>query len=612
MAARVEKMSVSLGLDMTGFKRGLDKASQTLRSVGRKMSVASAGIVTGFGAIIKQAAATGDAFHKMSLRTGETVEDLSALKFAAERSGTSIETVETGILRLARNMNDTAQGVGEAKDSFERLGVEVTDANGELRSGTDVMLDVADALQSVESDTEKAAIAAEIFGRSAGPKLLPLLKEGQGGIEALMAKAGELGGVMSTEMAADAAAFEDAMTDMKTAMAGVGREIASGLLPKLTTMATDVSEAFANMSESSRNSLLAIAAVLAASGPIMLGLGLVMAHPIMAGAAIALAGVGAIVVKFVEWRKETELLADALGDIGEDLDVQTLQARFNTVTEEMSNISKKMRETDRGLIHGRITYAKLGVELKTASDKAKELAEKLLQLRMSQLRLLKIPAGYGGPGDSGGGGGGGSGGGSGVDVDAPARPNVEIFHDEDPGIVDLEIADTELVDQPLLSVPRTIEEIDASFEGFGDKFGNIAADMAMGINNFGDAFQNVAKQILRDIIAVIAKAIIMQAVMSFIPGGAQISFGSRLASGFGKLLGLADGGIVTGPTMAMIGEGSESEAVLPLSRLSQLIDSPSSGGPREAVFVVDGRELARGVLPHMPGEMNRMGVRRGV
>ncbi|MGW0942898.1 phage tail tape measure protein [Streptomyces sp. NPDC002623] len=37
---------------------------------------------------------------------------------------------------------------------------------------------------------------------------------------------------------------------------------------------------------------------------------------------------------------------------------------------------------------------------------------------------------------------------------------------------------------------------------------------------------------------------------------------------------LADGGITTGPTLAMIGEGSEREAVLPLSRLEQLLSQP--------------------------------------
>jgi len=53
---------------------------------------------------------------------------------------------------------------------------------------------------------------------------------------------------------------------------------------------------------------------------------------------------------------------------------------------------------------------------------------------------------------------------------------------------------------------------------------------------------------------------------------------------------LAQGGIATGPTLAMIGEGSESEAVLPLSRLDQLLNSrtpaPSTGMVAPAAVVV--------------------------
>ncbi|MFD4320105.1 phage tail tape measure protein [Streptomyces sp. NPDC058548] len=39
---------------------------------------------------------------------------------------------------------------------------------------------------------------------------------------------------------------------------------------------------------------------------------------------------------------------------------------------------------------------------------------------------------------------------------------------------------------------------------------------------------------------------------------------------------LAEGGITTGPTLAMIGEGSEREAVLPLSKLDALINTPTA------------------------------------
>lgn len=45
---------------------------------------------------------------------------------------------------------------------------------------------------------------------------------------------------------------------------------------------------------------------------------------------------------------------------------------------------------------------------------------------------------------------------------------------------------------------------------------------------------------------------------------------SSAISGIKSLLGLADGGIVTRPTLAMVGEGGEAEAVIPLSRLGSM------------------------------------------
>jgi hypothetical protein len=50
---------------------------------------------------------------------------------------------------------------------------------------------------------------------------------------------------------------------------------------------------------------------------------------------------------------------------------------------------------------------------------------------------------------------------------------------------------------------------------------------------------------------------------------------------------LAAGGITTGPTMAMIGEGREQEAVLPLSKLQGLIDMGNNGG-RPIVLQING------------------------
>jgi len=46
-----------------------------------------------------------------------------------------------------------------------------------------------------------------------------------------------------------------------------------------------------------------------------------------------------------------------------------------------------------------------------------------------------------------------------------------------------------------------------------------------------------------------------------------------------EFTGLATGGLVTGPTAAIVGEGSEDEAVLPLSRLESMMDTTDQPGP---------------------------------
>lgn len=52
--------------------------------------------------------------------------------------------------------------------------------------------------------------------------------------------------------------------------------------------------------------------------------------------------------------------------------------------------------------------------------------------------------------------------------------------------------------------------------------------------------------------------------------------GAEIGFNLSKIPMLADGGIATGPTLAMIGEGNEDEAVLPLSKLSSLMGGTGS------------------------------------
>jgi FtsZ-binding cell division protein ZapB len=96
---------------------------------------------------------------------------------------------------------------------------------------------------------------------------------------------------------------------------------------------------------------------------------------------------------------------------------------------------------------------------------------------------------------------------------------------------------------------------------------------------------------------------------------------------FRSVVGLAEGGIVTGPTLAVLGEGGKKEAVVPLERDNVIADSVGravfeamtlalrservAGQPQESEIVleIDGKRFARLILPEILSEMKRQGIR---
>ena len=73
----------------------------------------------------------------------------------------------------------------------------------------------------------------DVFGRSAGPELLQLLNQGSSGITALTTEAQRMGAVISTETAAQAGEFNDAIDRAKIAANGLYLGIAKEVLPVL-------------------------------------------------------------------------------------------------------------------------------------------------------------------------------------------------------------------------------------------------------------------------------------------------------------------------------------------------------------------------------------------
>jgi hypothetical protein len=142
------------------------------------------------------------------------------------------------------------------------------------------------------------------------------------------------------------------------------------------------------------------------------------------------------------------------------------------------------------------------------------------------------------------------------------------------------------------------------YVNFASTVSNIATNSLMGLwdamergenvsDSIGQMFQNLTKQIAEAVI----QAAIFAGILSLISGGAA-NGGVSFMGAFKGLLGLASGGVATGPTLAMIGEGSESEAVLPLSKLGNIMQSSFNAGSMSdssassgGQFVLRGQDL---------------------
>lgn len=241
--------SSKLDSELSKASKNFDNFFEKIDKVGTVM-LGIGGAITGAAAtVVTKTAAIGDQFDKMSLRTGVAVEDLSALSYAAEISGTNIETVENGLRMLASNIKDASEGVGLAKEAFEKLDIAVVDVEGNLRPTVDVVKEAATKIADLEDETMQVALAGEIFGKRYGSELLPLLKEGGEGIEGLMERAEELGIVISTEAATNAAEYTDAMTDMQSSLAAASRTIGDTLIPAITPLIEKATEIIGKISE---------------------------------------------------------------------------------------------------------------------------------------------------------------------------------------------------------------------------------------------------------------------------------------------------------------------------------------------------------------------------
>lgn len=164
-------------------------------------------------------------------QTGVAVEKIQELQFIASKSNSSAEALSASLLELNKRIGEASEG---GIEEFRKLGVAIRDANGDMRSADDVLMQIGERFRELDLSTAQQQHFADRFGLDVS--LLTMLRRTNTEMSDMAQQARDLG-ILNEEQVASAAEYNDALTTLKFGLGGLKRLIAVGLAPELTRLA---------------------------------------------------------------------------------------------------------------------------------------------------------------------------------------------------------------------------------------------------------------------------------------------------------------------------------------------------------------------------------------
>ena len=240
--------------EMLIARRRMRQFSREARRAARSAVLITAGLAFGSGAlggVVRHLTESATALQELSIASGIAVPNLQRLQRTFESDGVAAETFNKSITILQRNLGNAAQGDLEYLESFERLGVSLRDATGDIRGTEGVLTDVIAKLAEVPP-AMAAAFASDIFGRG-GKEILTVIqriREDTNYLNEDLARQAELLPELTTVAARELKAVNQAFTDAGNAaetygqilVASIGPEIVQGIESALRAIKANADE----------------------------------------------------------------------------------------------------------------------------------------------------------------------------------------------------------------------------------------------------------------------------------------------------------------------------------------------------------------------------------
>lgn len=171
----------SKAADFGGVAAEAGKVGSALAEIGK----IAAGVFTGIK--VNDLANQLVDFHKSTMdwagslvplagRLKMTTDEVQALQGAARNANVTNDELNKTLFTFNQAVGQAGQGSKTQIETFEKLGIKILDANGQLRPTPVLLGEVARALLQIENGSTRAALGAQLLGEK-GARLNPLLSE---------------------------------------------------------------------------------------------------------------------------------------------------------------------------------------------------------------------------------------------------------------------------------------------------------------------------------------------------------------------------------------------------------------------------------------------------
>jgi hypothetical protein len=171
--------------------------------------------------------------------TGTAVSELDGL----------YQTIGQGRLEIAdfaQVLTDVSEKVIENTDDYKRFGIEFRDANGNIKTSSEIFLAVGDRITQATTTSEKMAIAMTLMGDEA-QRLVPAFDQGTDAIRRQMIELEEAGLLTSTYQAELARLSQESIQNMGNAASALSRNFNEAVGPYIVALRESIADVLTDM-----------------------------------------------------------------------------------------------------------------------------------------------------------------------------------------------------------------------------------------------------------------------------------------------------------------------------------------------------------------------------